>query len=43
VPYERRYYDAKFESGNFLLRNVVITVIGSFPARDTGNTNSHSV
>jgi len=27
VPYERRYCDAKFESGNFLLRNVVIIVI----------------
>jgi len=27
VPYERRYCDAKFESGNFLLRNVVVIVI----------------
>jgi len=27
VPYERRYCDTKFESGNFLLRNVVIIII----------------
>jgi len=27
VPCERRYCDAKFESGNFLLRNVVIIII----------------
>jgi len=27
VPYERRYCDAKFESGNFLLRNVIIVII----------------
>jgi len=27
VPCERRYCDAKYESGNFLLRNVVIIVI----------------
>jgi len=27
VPYERRYCDAKSESGNFLLRNVVVIVI----------------
>jgi len=27
VPYEQRYCDAKFESGNFLLRNVIVIVI----------------
>jgi len=27
VPCERRYCDAKFKSGNFLLRNVVIVII----------------
>jgi len=27
VPYEQRYCDAKSESGNFLLRNVVVIVI----------------
>jgi len=27
VHYELRYCDAKFESGNFLLRNVVIIII----------------
>jgi len=26
VPYERRYCDAKFESGNFLLRNVIVMI-----------------
>jgi len=27
VPYELRYCDAKFESGNFLLRNVVVIIV----------------
>jgi len=27
MPYERRYCDAKSESGNFLLRNVVIVIV----------------
>jgi len=27
VPYERRYCDAKCESENFLLRNVVIIIV----------------
>jgi len=33
VSYERRYCNAKFESGNFLLRNVVIIIINVIVAR----------